>query len=451
MTMAKPPAAANIYRPPGYPLLGHIPPFLKDKLQFLESCIAAEAPVVELSLGRPTYLLNNPADIQHVLEVNHSAYTKTLRLTSRRGKRLSGEGLLTSSGTAHLRQRRLLQPVFRQGTIAGFADAMVAGCHQMLERWRDGAQLDIASEMMGLAHRNIGKILFNADFWGQDHRLGEAILVRREYIQYLFSALLPFAEHVPNSINRRYRRAIEHIDDAIATGIRQRQTNPTSYGDLLSLLVQARYRDGSGMDASLIRDEALTISVTGYETIGEALTWSWYLIARHPDVAARLRAEVDRVLQGQPPSLGHLPQLVYTRQILDEAMRIYPPTWIYIRMAQQTDTLPSGVTLPAGSKLYLCPYVVQRNPHLFPEPHRFDPTRFEKTASQHRPRFAYFPFGGGPRVCIGQALAEMEGVLMLAQIAQVFRLSLCSERPAVPEPGITLRPRGGLPMRLQQR
>lgn len=433
-----------------YPLIGHVPQFLSDKLGFLTQCAASGEPVIKLQIGQPTYLLNDPEDIRHVLEVNSENYTKSLRMISKRGKRLSGEGLLTSYGPAHLQQRRLLKPVFMRKTIAIFADEIVRGSQEMLAHWTDGAELDIAEAMMRLVHRNIGRLLFSADFWHQDRSLGEAVLVRRRYIQYLFNALVPFSEYLPNSINREYRQAIRLIDEAIAEKIHARRQAPEQYQDLLSLLVQARYKDGTEMTDRQVRDEALTISVTGYETIGEALTWTWYLLAQHPEAAAKVWDELERVLEARSPTVEEIPQLCYTKMVLDESMRLYPPTWIYIRMARQPDILPSGVTVPAGTKLYLCPFVMHRNPHYFPNPTQFDPERFSEVAKQSRPKFAYFPFGGGPRICIGQALAEMEGLLTIATVAQQFRLSLMPNQTILPEPGITLRPKYGLWMKLHR-
>jgi cytochrome P450 len=200
-----------------------------------------------------------------------------------------------------------------------------------------------------------------------------------------------------------------------------------------------------------VRDEAVTLFITGYETIGEALTWTSYLLSQHQAIEAKFFAEVDEVLGGRVPSAGDLPRLGYSGMVLAESMRLYPPTWIFIRMTLQEDKLPSGATISAGSKLYLCPYVMHRHPRYFPDPNRFDPERFTETAKKERPQFAYFPFGGGARVCIGEHFAKMEGTLVLASIAQRFRLSLVPGQTIVPEPKMTLRPKHGLMMRIQQR
>jgi cytochrome P450 len=221
--------------------------------------------------------------------------------------------------------------------------------------------------------------------------------------------------------------------------------------DLLSLLVKARYEDGTGMTDKQVHEEVLVLLVTGHETIGEALSWTSYLLARHPDVASRLFAEVDAVLDGRVPQSEDLLKLEYVGMVLAESMRLYPPTWIFVRMARNDDTLPSRVTIPAGSKLYLCQYVMHRNPLYFPDPDRFDPERFSESAKKTRPKFSYFPFGGGPRVCIGEAFAKMEGVLVLAMVAQRFTLQLVPGGKIVPEPKMTLRPKSGILMTVRHR
>lgn len=382
--------------PPAYPLLGHLADFLPDKLGFLQRCVNGYGDVVRLKIGTLTFLLNRPEDIKHVLETNHQNYDKTPRLTSKRGKELSGEGLLTSaSGAPHLRQRQLLQPTFHRAVIMSFADAMVSSTEQMLAGWRQGAELDVATEMMSLVQQIMGKILFGLDFLGEARELGEAIRLRRRYMQYMFGSLFPFPEHLPNRINRDYRQAIKRIDEAIYEMIRARRDPSVPHHDMLSMLIRAQYKDGTVMNDKQVRDEALTISITGYETLGEALAWTWYLLSEHPEIESKLWAELQEALGGRPPGVEDLPKLRYTEMVLAESMRLYPPTWIFIRIARQTDVLPSGATIPAGSKLFLCPYVMHRDQRYFPDPDRFDPQRFSDVAQKSRPKFAYFPFGGG--------------------------------------------------------
>jgi len=435
--------------PAGYPLLGHLPAFLYDKLGFLSHCAATYGDVINLKIGEPTFLLNNPEDIKRILVVNPDNYVKSPRMTSARGKRLSGAGLLTSVGAAHLKQRRMMQPVFYRKTVESFSKTITEGIGQMLAQWTDGSELDLGCEMMGLVQRNMVKTVLGRDVVDELPGLLDAITIRRLYMEHVFFS--PFPEWMPSRIGWRYRKAMQRLDAIVYRTIQARRLRPTETADLLSLLLQAKYDNGTGMTDQQVRDEAVTLFITGYETIGEALTWTSYLLCQHPDIEAKFFAEVDDVLGDRPPGAEDLPKLAYVGMVLAESMRLYPPTWIFVRIAQQKDTLPSGTTIPAGSKIYLCPYVMHRHPRYFPDPERFNPERFTEAAKKERPQFAYFPFGGGARVCIGEHFAKMEGTLVLASIAQWFRLSLVHGRTIVPEPKMTLRPRGGVRMRVSRR
>jgi cytochrome P450 len=437
--------------PKGYPLVGHLPDFLRDKLGFLSRCAAQYGDVVKLKIGEPTFLLNNPDDIQHVLVTNPDNYDKTPRMISGKARQLSGEGLLTSSGPAHLRQRRMLQPVFYRKTIEPFAKIITETTSQLLVNWKPGATINLSEEMMGLAQQIIVRSVFGEDFTDEGGQLAEAITTRRRYLEQVFFSLLPFPEHVPTRIQRNYPKAMQRINQAIYRAISARRKDAGHVNDFLSLLIQARYEDGMGMTDKQVHEEALVLLVTGYETIGEALSWTWYLLAQHPDVASRLFAKVDEVLDGRVPQSEDLLKLEYVGMVLAESMRLYPPTWIFVRMTRNDDRLPSGVTIPAGSKLYLCQYVMHRNPLYFPDPERFDPERFSEPAKKTRPKFSYFPFGGGPRVCIGEAFAKMEGVLVLTMVAQRFTLQLVPGGKIVPEPKMTLRAKSGILMTLGPR
>jgi cytochrome P450 len=435
--------------PPGYPVLGHLPAFLSDQLGFLSRCAAAYGAVTQLDIGGPTVLLNHPDDIRHVLIVNPDNYVKSPRMTSARGKRLSGAGLLTSVGAQHLKQRRMMQPVFYRKTVETFSAAILEGSEQLLARWTDGMVLDISREMLGVAQRNIVKAVLGSDAESDGEALLEAITVRRLYLEHVFFS--PWPEWLPSRIGCAYRQAMRRLQDTVYRAIAVRRTGHPHDKDLLSLLLRAKYDDGTMMTDRQVFDEAVTLFITGYETIGEALTWTLYLLSQDPAIEARFLAEIDAVLGKRPPSVDDLPSLSYTGMVLAESMRLYPPTWIFIRIAQQEDTLPSGARIPSGSKLYLCPYVMHRHPRYFPDPERFDPERFTEVAKKARPQFAYFPFGGGARVCIGEHFAKMEGTLMLASIAQRFTASLVSRQRITPEPKMTLRPKGGIRMCLRQR
>lgn len=343
----------------------------------------------------------------------------------------------------------MMQPVFYRKTVESFSRIITEGVEEMLARWADGMELDLEGEMMGLVQRNIVKTLLGAD---ADHDLPallNAVTIRRQYMEHVFFSPLP--EWVPSRIGWRYRRAMHRIDAIVMGAIQARRARPADTKDLLSLLLCAKYDDGTAMTDHQVRDEVVTLLVTGYETIGEALTWTSYLLSQHPAIAAKCFAEVDAAIGGRSPGVEDLPKLPYLGMVLAESMRLYPPTWIFIRIAQEEDTLPSGAVIPAGSKIYLCQYVMQRHPRYFPDPERFDPERFTDTAKKERPQFTYFPFGGGSRVCIGEHFAKMEATLILSSIAQRFRLSLVPGQIIVPEPTMTLHPRNGIRMRVEQR
>jgi len=242
---------------------------------------------------------------------------------------------------------------------------------------------------------------------GADRGLAEAFTVRRRYVHLSFALPSGWLERFPLPLRRSYRRALSQIDAAIYGLIRERRESPGSHRDMLAALVDLRRADGPALGDEQVRDEALTFSITGYETVGEALAWTLYLIAQHPDVEARLVEELDTVLRGAPPNPSELPRLGYMAMVFDESLRLYPPTWLFVRVARARDQLPSGVAIPPDAKIYLSPYVTHRDPRYFPDPDRFDPERFSDAAKRTRPRLAYFPFGAGPRLCIGQGFARM--------------------------------------------
>lgn len=421
----------------------------RDKLRFLLDCAARYGDVVDLTTRYPTYLLNNADDIKYVLETNHPNYTKTRQLTGARGKRLSGEGLMTSSGEAALQQRRVLQPVLSRPIVAGFTDTIVESTRAITAQWDTGLELDIAATMLRLTRHIICKMLLGVDLLHTDQALAEALTTRRQYIQQFFKLPFPLLEYLPTRTTRAYHQAITSIDRTIYGMIHTRRESSVLPQDLLSMLMQVHYKDGTAMTDRQIRDEALTIASTGYETIANALTWTWYLLAQYPSVEKRLADELRTVLNGRAPQADDVPKLRYTEMIFAESMRLYPPTWLFVRVPQQEDVLPSGVTIPASATLLLCPYVTHRNPRYFPNPERFDPERFSDAAKESRPRLAYFPFAGGPRVCLGQGLAMAEGVLILACIAQQATLDLVPQQTIVPAPQLTLYPKHGIRMNVK--
>ena len=421
--------------PPWYTLLGHLTETLPDQLGWLRGCPQKYGDVVNLTLVRPTYLLNDPEDLQHVLEKNHLNYTKTRRLVGACGKRLSGHGLLTSSGTAAIALRRLLAPVVLPSNIPEFDRVVIEYTDTMVANWPTGETIDLASELLRLAQRILGRLLFGLDFAGDGSDLAEAITVRRRFIQRHFKSLGPILDLIPSRLQHHYRQAMRVFDRRVAELIRVRRERPARYQDILASLTMLTQPDGTPMTDQEVRDEALTLATTGYATLGEALAWMWYLLATNPLVLEEVRAEIQRVVRDRPPTRENLPGLFYCERVLSESLRMYPPTWIFVRVAIQDDVLPGGVVIPAGCKLYLSPYVTQHDPRHFSDPDRFNPGRFSEEAKHGRPRYAYFPLAGGPRVCLGQQFARAEALLVLARLAQVAIIDLVPDQAIRPRPG----------------
>ncbi len=399
--------------------------------------------------GEQLFLVNEPRLIRDILVTNNRNFTKSRGLE--RSKRLLGQGLLTSEGAMHLRQRRLMAPAFHRDRIAAFADLMVDYAARMRGSWRDGATLDVSREMNRLTLSIVGQTLFGVDVESQAAAVGEALTA---VMESFWMMMLPFAgvlERLPVPKLRRARMARARLDAIIYRMIADRRASRADHGDLLSMLLAAQDEDdGAVMTDQQVRDEAMTIFLAGHETTANALMWTWYLLSGAPEVEARLHAEIDGVLQGRLPSMRDLPALPYVERLVSEAMRLYPPAWIIGRRA--IEDYPLGDYLaPARSILVMSPYIMHRDARFYDEPERFNPDRWTPEFRAALPKFAYFPFGGGPRQCIGESFAWMELVLVVATIAQQYRLRLVPGHPVVPQPLITLRARHGMRMTVEQR
>ena len=388
-------------------------------------------------------LLNHPDLIRDVLVTHNRNFRKGRGLE--RAKRLLGEGLLTSEGELHRRQRRLAQPAFHRDRVAAYGAVMAAYAARSRDRWREGATVNVGEEMMRLTLAVVAKTLFDADVEGAEAAEVGAALT--EAFDSFTFAVLPFGEQLeklPLPPVRRFNRARDRLDRTIYRMIAERRAAGDDRGDLMSMLLLAQDAegDGGGMSDRQLRDEAMTIFLAGHETTANALTWSWYLLSRHPEVEARLHAEVDAALGAgegaRLPTAADMAALPYTRMVLAEAMRLYPPAWIIGRRAIDAYPVREWV-LPPRTIVLASQFVTQRDARFWPDPERFDPERWTSAAQEGRPKFAYFPFGGGPRICIGEQFAWMEGVLVLATIAQRWRLRATAGAIA-PRPMITLRP-----------
>lgn len=423
----------------------------RDPIAFFTRLASEYGDVAHFKLGSvPVFLISRPDLIRDILITNNKQFMKGEGL--QRAKRLLGEGLLTSEGEIHLRQRRLVQPAFHRQRIAGYAAMMVEDSLKMREEWRAGETRDIAREMMRLTLSIAGRTLFGADVATEADEIGNAMNVTLETFNRLTLPFSQFLEKLPLPHVRRFRQAKARLDATIYRMIDERRASGADHGDLLSMLIQARDEegDGKGMSNEQLRDEAMTIFLAGHETTANALTWTWYLLSQNPEVEKRLHAEIDAALQGRPPVDSDYPMLNYVEKVLAESMRLYPPAWIIGRRAL-TDYFVEGYRIPAGSILLMSQFVMHHKAEYFPDPYRFDPDRWTPEAKEARPQFSYFPFGGGPRLCIGEHFAWMEGVLVLATLAQKWKLRLSPHQQIGLQPSVTLRPKFGMKMVIEER
>lgn len=405
--------------------------------------------VVTVRIGpQRVYLVSHPELVREVLVAHGRSFMKGRALQE--AKRILGNGLLTSEGELHLRQRRLIQPLFHQERVAAFGAEMVRAAERVSERWRDGSEVEMAGEMTELTLAIVGRTLFDADVERDARDVGESLTIAMEMFDRFLAPGAAFAERLPLPSTRRFRTAQRRLDAIIERMIDQRLADPGRHGDLLTMLLEARNEDGGGgMGRAQIRDEAMTIFLAGHETTSQALSWTWYLLSENPRVEARLHLELDGVLTGRLPDAADVDRLPYTRAVVAESMRLYPPAWSIARRAL-ADLDLGGYRIARRSIVVTSPWIVHRDARWFPEPQRFDPDRW-LVDDPGRPRFAYFPFGGGTRICIGERFAWMEAILVLAVLASRWKPRLVSGHPVAPLPRITLRPRYGLKMVLQAR
>jgi cytochrome P450 len=395
---------------------------------------------------RHTFLLAHPADIEAVLVTRRDSFVKGPGVAQTRF--VMGEGLLNSDGDVHLRQRRLIQPAFHRQRIAGLAGTIAAAGARTRDTWQEGGIIDVLPEMQRLTLTIIGEALFGREMEKETADIGEAVAALLELFPM---AILPDAlMRLPLPRMRRCKRARAWLDATIGRILDERRPGDTDDGDLLSLVLDGEGAPGSGMAAEQLRDEVLTLFLAGYETMSNVLTWAWYLLAQHPAVESRLHAELADVLGDRLPLAGDMPRLSYTRQVLTEVLRLYPAAWLLPRRARH-DCPIGPYTIPAHSAVLISPYVVHRDPRFFPDPGRFQPERWGVECRSAPPKYAYFPFGGGDRRCIGEPLAWLEGVMLIAILGQQWRMRLVDGCTVEPEATINLRPRGEVRMRLERR
>src|SRR6202521_3489121 len=427
---------------------GVFSPFRRDPLNFLTAAARKYGDIVGLRfLHFRTYLISHPDYIEDFLVRHPRKFVKGRVLQA--NKRLFGNGLLTSEGDFWLRQRRLAQPAFHRTRIASYGETMVRYTEQMLERWSHGDEIDAHQEMMQLTLNIVGKTLFDADVAGDAREIGRTITLLLNFSSD-FRRLIFTPKWLPTPRNIQTTLAIRRLNKIVFRMIAERRASGCDAGDLLSMLLAARDEDGSRMDDKQLRDEALTLFLAGYETTANLLVWTWWLLATHPEAERKLHQELDGLLGGRSPSMDDLPRLPYAGRILTESLRLYPPAWGMARLTIEDHQI-AGYPVSAGTGVAIAQWVVQRDPRWYEAPDDFRPERWEGDLQKHLPRFAYFPFGGGPRQCIGNTFALMEATLVLATIAQRFRLRLVTNHPVVPLASITLRPRHGVHVILESR
>src|SRR5215813_4037115 len=436
--------------PVGHPILGVMPEFNRDMLRFIERCHDYGEVVRARFFYVQAYFFYDPKDIEYILSTNARNFIKSMSLRSNFFARLLGNGLLTSEGDFWRRQRRLAQPAFHRQRISTYGDVMVQFTQRMMASWHENEARDIHRDMMRLTLEIVARTLFNADVSGDADRVGKILMgivkpfANQATLKWIMDNRFPTPDHL------RFHRLARQIDEVVFRMIAERRASGRDEGDLLSMLLQAQDEDGSQMSDEQLRDEVMTLFLAGHETTALTLSWCWYLLGLDPEAEKKFHTELDMVLNGRLPTFSDLPQLKYTEKIVKESMRLYPPAFGVGRQAIE-DCEIGGYKIPAKSQVFAFQWVTQRDPRYFDEPDRFDPDRWTEELNQTLPKYAYFPFGGGPRTCIGNTFALMEIILVMATIGQQFRLTLVKDHKVEILPAMSLRPKNGIKVVLEKR
>jgi cytochrome P450 len=436
--------------PKGHPILGVMREFNRDSLGFIMRCREYGDVVSARFLYVPAYFIYHPADIEEILSTNARNFRKSMSLRSNFFQRLVGNGLVTSEGDFWRRQRRLAQPAFHRQRISSYGEVMVDYATRTIDKWRPGEIRDIHPDMMRLTLEIVVKTLFDADVSGDADKVGRVLseLVKPFASQATLKWILD--NRLPTPAHRRFHRAVGEIDKVIYRIIAERRNSGSDQGDLLSMLLQAHDDDGSQMTDSQLRDEVMTLFLAGHETTALALSWGWYLLATNPDVEKRFHAELNEVLAGRLPEVSDLPRLRYTEMIVKETLRLYPPAYAVGREAIEECEI-GGYRVPRNTQIFAFQWATHRDPRYFENPDLFDPDRWTAEFSDKLPKYAYFPFGGGPRQCIGNYFAMMEIILLLATIGRRFKFSLALDQKVEVWPAMSLRPKNGIKMVVSER
>jgi cytochrome P450 len=429
-------------------IFGHLPHFRKDPLGFLQSCVEDGRDLVPLRfLHRRVLLVNDPQYIETILTSQSKNFRKTIGYRTPFMRRLFGQGLLTSEGTLWTHQRRLAQPAFHRERIASYANVIVQYAREMVSNWKAGETRNIHDDVMKLTTRVVVRTLFNADVPPAIAQLGDASEVVLTEFTRQYGIGSAIRRLLPGSSSARFEQVLGAIDQFIYSLIRQRRQTGENPGDLLSMLLAARDETGEGMNDQQLRDELVTLMVAGLDTTALAVSWSILLLAKNPNEQSNLMEELRQVIGTRLPTFADLPQLRFTDAILKESMRLFPPAWIVGREAL-IDMELGGYRLRKGDSAVMSQWLQHRDPRYFPDATAFRPTRWLDGSTSTVPKFAYFPFGGGPRVCIGSTFAMMEGALVLATICREFGFACEPDYEVQPWPSITLQAKGGIHLRL---
>ena len=435
----------------GAPLAGHLPEFRKDRLGLLRRMVAA-GDVIALRFGPfPGILFNRPEHVQSIL-VEHAYDFDKGEAIHQTFRPVIGDGIFSSEGDSHRQQRKLMAPPFQPRHVASYAEIMGHYGEQIQQTWPGDSMVDINQQMTSLTMSIIGKALFDADVFTETDELGAAMSTTLEYASYSLSKLIVWPYSWPLPRNRRTRRAVEILRTHIQHFIDERRDTPPGRNDFLSILLQARDEDGQPMSDDQLMAECLTLFGAGHETTATGLTWTWYLLCQHSEIYRRVQQEVDGVLQGRTPTYADLARLPYCLQVFKEALRLFPPAYVFSRRALH-DVEIDGYLVRKNQVVLLAPYTLHRREEFFPLPEKFDPERFSPEREKRLPRHAYLPFGAGPRICIGNHFAMMEGHLLLATLAQRISFVLAPGQKLTVDPvhHLTLRPAGALNVTVRRR
>ena len=440
---------------PGHIFWGVLPEFQKDTLKLFTD-VSKMGDVVHIRFGLThLYQVTHPDGVQHVLQYNNKNYSRD-SFGNQIIKMITGLNLFTSDGNYWLNQRRLMQPAFHRRNYDQFGKIMTDATLRMVDRWQPAVQqgkyLDLHEEMIRLTMEVVGQALFSVNLSGDSNTLGQAFIMTTGHVQYRFNHPLYPPLTIPTRLNREVRKAMADVQAILQELIDERRRTGERKDDLMTMLMDARYEDtGEGMTDEQLRNELGVMIGAGQETTSNLLTWIFHLLSDNPEVEAKLLDEYARVLGGRLPNMADLPNMPYSRMMVDEALRLYPPAWaVSTRVALEDDVI-LGYRIPKGGGVFISPYVIHHDPRFWDNPEKFDPERFTEEQVEARHKYAYLPFGAGPRKCIGNTFALTETQLILATLLPRFKLTTKPGYKVEPAAEFTLRVKGGLPMRVEER